>query len=329
METVTVCLTDLNAIVELVLKNLGLNEKERTIVREVLMYAEMRGSDQGLIKIKERTVLPDADCTDLKVDVKSPSIATIDGGGHTGMLVLNEAVLAAEKLVAQTGIALVSTFNTRSSTGSISYYATKLAKSGMVAMVLAGSPKVMAMHGGVDPVFGTNPIAVAIPTTDEPLVLDMATAAVTWFSVINARNNNQELPEGTALDNQGNPTTDPVAAMQGALRSFGGAKGSGLALMFEMLSSVLGSASIVGDSKDNRGNTIIAINPDLVNEGFKQRASELVIRLKSSCPENPDQDIRLPGEKSTARANKCLKENSISIDAALHRHLLAMASTNT
>ncbi len=321
-----VALDHLNEVVDQALCKLGLDLTERTIVRHILMYAERRASTQGLIKIKERTVLPDPNCNAITTDTKTPSVASVNGGGHTGMVVLHEATLVAERLVKNSGIALVSTNNTRSSTGAIGYYAHHLAKSGYIALVLAGSPKVMAIEGGIDPVFGTNPIAIAIPTNDEPLVLDMATAATTWFAVINARDNNDHLPANVALDKDGKPTIDPLAAMSGAIKAFGGAKGSGLALMFEFLTGVLGNASLMGDSEDNRSNTIIAIDPSVIGiEGqFQSRASELVKRLRESRTTD-NAALRLPGEYSNAIAEQCESQNQIAIDADLYQHLLALS----
>lgn len=332
-----IALDHLNQIVDKALENLSIDKLERDIIRNVLLYAEARGSSQGLIKIKERTILPDTDSQDMQVDIKMPSIARVDGGGHTGMYVMHNATEVAKECVQSTGIALVSTHNTRSSTGAIGYYASQLAHSGFIAMVLAGSPKVMALEGGIDPVFGTNPIAIAIPTESDPLVLDMATAATTWFAVINARDNKQNLSDNTALDANGHPTINPADAMKGALKTFGGAKGSGLALMFEFLTSVLGNASLYGDTEDNRSNTIIAIDPGAIDSGFKKRASVLIDRLKSSRPVHEDNaddtgieggSIRLPGELSSARAAQCHASNSISLDSALLTHLLELADQN-
>lgn len=319
-----VTLDHLNNVVESALENLGLEDKERRIVRQVLMYAEMRGSSQGLVKIKERTVLADLHCSDISIENKTTSIARIDGGGHTGMYVLNEAAMIATTLVQNTGIALISTHNTRSSTGSIGFYANRMAESGCIAMVLAGSPKVMAIEGGIDPVFGTNPVAIGIPTNGDPLVLDMATAATTWFAVINARDNNQQLPSGVAFDANGEQTLNPEDAMKGALRTFGGAKGSGLALMFEFLTGVLGNASLLGDTEDNRSNTIIAIDPEAVDSGFEDRASDFVDRLRATRTAD-NSLVRLPGDQSNARAARCIAENSIAIDAGLYQHLLEVA----
>ena len=327
----TVALDHLNHLVDKALCNLGIEQQERGIVREVLMYAETRGSSQGLIKIKERTVLPDKNCTDILVENKMPAIARIDGGGHTGMFVLHKATSVAAECVKTTGIALVSTHNTRSSTGSIGFYADQLAQSGYIAMVMAGSPKVMAIQGGIDPVLGTNPIAIAIPTQTEPLVLDMATAATTWFAVINARDNNQNLPADSAIDNRGLPTIDAAMAMQGALKTFGGAKGSGLALVFEFLTSVLGNATLFGDTGDNRSNTIIAIDPNAIDSGFTHRASNFIAKLKGSRTHHrhtgvsSENTLRLPGEQSTARAARCQANNEVSVDSVVLQHLIKLA----
>ena len=321
-------LDHLNEVVGNALDNLGLDIAERDTVRQVLMYAQLRGSSQGLVKIKERTVLPDKNCTEITVEQKTSSITRINGGGHTGMYVLHNAATVAVDLVQHAGIALVSTHNTRSSTGSIGFYANRIAASGYIAMVLAGSPKVMAMEGGIDPVFGTNPVAIAIPANNEPLVLDMATADTTWFAVINARDNNQTLAPGAAIDADGKPTINPVEAMQGALRTFGGAKGSGLALMFEFLTAVLGNASTLGDAHDNRSNTIIAIDPSAIDGDFKNRASDFIAGLKQTRPVDnagTEASIRLPGEQSNARAARCIDENKVVIDSALYRYLLELA----
>ena len=160
------------------LRQLGLDEHERETVADVLLYAQIRGNSQGLIKIIERTILPDCPKKATQISRKSACLATINGHGNIGMVVLLEAAQLAAEMVQSTGIALVSTHNTRSSTGAIGYYARTIANAGHIGLVLAGSPKVMAVDGGIDPVMGTNPIAIAIPTGGEPLVLDMATAAI-------------------------------------------------------------------------------------------------------------------------------------------------------
>lgn len=330
MSNITVPLDQLYNTANTALIKLGLCIEEASVVTEVLMYAQKRNRTQGLIKVRERTVLPDKNCTDISTDKRSPAIATVNGGGHTGMFVMNHAVSTAAELVRNCGIALVNTHNTRSSTGSIGYYASQLALQGNIALVMAGSPKVMAVEGGIDPVLGTNPVAIAIPTSSQPMVLDMATAATTWFALIQSRDNNESLTEGLAFDREGNPTTDPVNAMAGAMRTIAGAKGSGLALMFEMLTAPLAGASIVGDTRDNRANTIIAIDPAMVlgDSSFTTSANLLISRIKAGRTADNASEIRLPGEHSDKLARQCEEANSITLDEKLYQHICQISESD-
>ena len=307
------------------LSNLGLHGETLTAVHAVLMYAQKRGSSQGLAKIRERTILPDPDCRPVIVKNRSINIAHLDGGGNVGMLVLQRAAEQAIELTRNSGLALITTSNTRSSTGAIGFYARQLADSGFIGLVLAGSPKVMAVSGGIDPVMGTNPIAIAIPTSSGPLVLDMATAATTWFALISARDHNQPIADDVAVDRDGNSTTSAEEAIAGALRTFGGNKGSGLALMFEMLTGPLTHAAIAGEDTDNRGNLIIGIDPKVVlgDDSFIARADQLVETIRNG--RRPS--VRLPGDNSDALARQCEVSNSITLDRSIYQHVCELANS--
>ena len=287
------------------------------------MYAQKRDSSQGLAKIRERTVLPDTDSRAIVSEQRSVNIAHLDGGGNVGMLVLQKATEEAIEITRATGLALVTTNNTRSSTGAIGFYARQLAKQGYIGIVLAGSPKVMAVEGGIDPVMGTNPITIAIPTGQGQLVLDMATAATTWFALLHARDNQQQIPDNVALDQHGAATINPLEAINGALRTFGGNKGSGLALMFEILTGPLASAAIAGEQTDNRGNFIIAIDPAVVlmDDSFVPRVDELLEKIR-----NGRQPIRLPGDRSEALAQQRETADSITLDRDIYEHVCALAA---
>ena len=305
---------DLRETVVLALVNLGLTAPHAEIVAEVLLYAESRGKSQGLLKILERTVLPTPGYTDISVESASPVISRVQANGNIGMVVLRTAADIAVAKTSELGMTLVTTSGTASSTGSIGYYADRIARHGLIAMVFAGSPKVMALHGGVSPVTGTNPVAFGIPTASEPLVFDMATSAITWFDVISRMHREQDLPPRTAIDAAGNDTLSAAAAMQGALLPFAGTKGSGLALMFECLVGPLCAASILGDEDDNRGNVIVAINPAVVlgNNSYPDRVSELMLRARAAGTA----EFRFPGEGSSAKAQAVVASGIIDVDAA-------------
>lgn len=315
----------LNKAVFDALARLGLVGETLETVHAVLMYAQKRGSSQGLAKIRERSILPDIDCQPITINKRSVNIAHLNGGGNVGMLVLQKAADQAVELTRHSGLAIVTTNNTRSSTGAIGFYARQLADNGFIGIVLAGSPKVMAVSGGIDPVMGTNPVAIAIPTSNEPLVLDMATAATTWFSLLNARDQNLQIPDDVAVDQNGVATTSPTEAIAGALRTFGGNKGSGLALMFEILTGPLTHAAIAGEQTDNRGNILIGIDPEVVlaDNSFIPRVDELLAKIR-----NGRQKIRLPGDQSEATANRCELTDSITLDRSIYEHVIKLAATH-
>ena len=137
LDNVTIPLEQLSETVAGALFALGLRDDTLATVHAVLMYAQKRGSSQGLAKIRERTILPDTDCQAIVTDMRSVNIAHLNGGGNVGMLVLQKATEQAIELTRQSGLALVTTNNTRSSTGAIGFYARQLAENGYIGLVLA------------------------------------------------------------------------------------------------------------------------------------------------------------------------------------------------
>lgn len=331
LETVSIPKAALVATVDACLLKLGISESDTAIVREVLMYAQTRGNAQGLAKIVERTVMPDPDAGTIAVAEPRGATLHIDGNRNLGMVVCERAAREAAALAAKHGIAFVGTCNTSSSTGAIGYYAAALAREGCIAIVLAGSPKVVAMEGGIDPVFGTNPIAIAVPTDNEPLVLDMATAAIAWFTLIEARDQGRAIAGDLAFDADGNPTADPQAAMAGAIRTFGGYKGAGLSMMAEILTGPLVGADIVGEAgaATNRGAAFIAIKPSFVvdEDHFKKKVSRLCVEIRNGRLRPGVDQILMPGERGRRRAVSAAAGTGVPVDAALYKKLVELASS--
>ncbi len=325
VELVAVPLDELKDLVEVCLIKIGLEGFEADIVRDVLMYAQLRDNNQGLVKIVEGTVTPPGEASQVGVVSSHGATLRLNGNQCSGMVVSYMATEEAIRIAGEFGIAFVGTCNTSTSTGAIGYYAEKMAAEGYIGIVLAGSPKVMAIAGGIDPVFGTNPIAIAVPTDTDPLVLDMATAAMAWFGLIEARNRNEFLPIGVAVDSSGQATTDPATALDGAIMPFGEHKGSGLAMMIELLTGPLVGAGIFGDedAATNRGMAFIAIQPSALGpEGaFKNAVSTLKTRLKESRRQEGVDEIRLPGESARRKAEEAIASGSAKLPKALYDRL--------
>lgn len=256
----------------------------------------------------------------------------LNGNQCPGMVVSYMATEEAIRIAGEFGIAFVGTCNTSTSTGAVGYYAEKMAAAGYIGIVLAGSPKAVTVTGGIDPVFGTNPIAIAVPTETEPMVLDMATAAIAWFGLIEARNQNEFLPIGVAVDASGRATTDPATALDGAILPFGGHKGSGLAMMIEMLTGPLVGAGIVGDedAATNRGMAFIAIQPSALGseEAFRQAVSTLGARVKQSRRQDGVDEIRLPGERARQRAEVAITSGTVHLEKGLYERLKEIAGND-
>lgn len=326
-ESKDVPIHELDDLIHRCLGVFGLGATDAALIRDVLMYAQLRGKSQGLAKIVERTVAPAPDAQPMLVSQRSSVVSNIRCRGEVGMVVLNRAASLACESAQAHGVGVVSTSHTASSTGSIGYYAEQIAQANCIAIVMAGSPAVMAVANGTEPVMGTNPIAIAIPTDSGPLVFDMATAAVTWFELIDAARNGREIDPSLAFDKDGNVTTDPADAMAGALRTFGDYKGSGLGLMFEFLTGPLTGASIVGDDVDNRGNLVIALDPEKFSglKDFKQRSSKLIEIIKNGRRADPTVAIRLPGEGARERAQRCIERGRVEVSAKILTELEKLA----
>ena len=128
--------------------------------------------------------------------------------------------------------------------GALSVQVEKIANAGLVGMMVANTPSAIAPWGSKTPLFGTNPIAFAAPRQDgPPLVIDLSLSRVARGKVMNAKKSGQEIPLGWALDSEGQPTTDPDAALGGSMVPIGEAKGTALALMVEVLAAVMTGAN--------------------------------------------------------------------------------------
>jgi len=306
-----VSIAELSDLVDSSLAALGLIENDRRIVSEILLYAELRGNSQGLIKIIERTILPDSRSGQMTTEDRSSVSAHIEANGNIGMVVLSEASGLAASKCREHGMAIVTTSGCASSSGALGYYCEQIAEQGYIGIVMSGSPKVMALHGTATPSMGTNPVAFAAPTGGHPLVIDFATAGITVFDVLKRRNEGQPLPEGVAVDSQGNPVVSAEAALSGALLAFGGAKGSALALLIETVTGPLCGAALVGDQEDRRGHFVLAVDPQRVGAGgseggFRQDLDTMLERMQAT-------GATLPGSRSREQAEECMKRGFVRV----------------
>lgn len=210
----------------------------------------------------------------------------------------------------------------------------RLAEAGLVALAFGNTPKAMAPWGGRQPLYGTNPIAFAVPQRGKPpAVVDMALSQVARGKILTAAQKGEPIPDGWAVDEHGAPTTDAAAALKGALQPIGGAKGAALALMVEVLAVTLTGARFGFEASSffdadgpppGVGQFLIAIDPGAFGgaDVFADRMAALAGMIES------DGDARLPGSRRIALREKAEHEGVI-VDARLLAEVRALAAHST
>jgi (2R)-3-sulfolactate dehydrogenase (NADP+) len=207
------------------------------------------------------------------------------GIAHTGFDRTLDDLARAAKLF---GVALFAQKNSYTC-GALGWFTGRLAERGLVALAATNGPALMAGAGSVKPVYCTNPLSFAAPMAGgPPLVIDQASSATAFVKIREAAEAGEKIPEGWALDESGNSTTDPAAAMKGALTAFGGNRGANIALMVEMLAAGVtgGNWSLdapsftEGAESPGTGLLVVAIEPKLLDPDFERRAADQVERLR-------------------------------------------------
>jgi len=300
-------------------KKFGYNDDEVEIIADVMLYAQLRDNNQGIVKLIGAGIPKDPNAGQIVIEKETPISARINGNKNHAMLVAGRAVEIVREKAKKAGFAIAGTFNTNTSSGAIGYYASRFAEDGMIGFAFSRSPQRVAVYGSYEPVFGTNPLAVAIPAGQDPIVLDMSTAATSYFGLVEAKTAGRGIPSDFAYDSEGNPTTDPQKAIEGAIRSFDRSyKGSGLALVAEILAGPLVGAAFcgLGDSKGNWGHLMLAIDPELLMERdtFVRNVSEIVGKVKSTKRLPGVEEIFVPGERENRLARQRRASGLIEVE---------------
>lgn len=249
----------------------------------------------------------------------APALILSDGKGgaaHPGFdLAFDDLVETARTY----GIALFTQRNAFTC-GSLSYFAGRLAEQGLAAIAVTNGPALVAGAGGKKPVYCTNPMAFAMPVAGgPPLVVDQSSSATAFVNIRAAANAGRQIPEGWALDANGEPTTDPNEAVKGALLAFGGNRGANIALMVEVLAAGINGANWsldappfgVGPDGPGTGMTVIAIAPQLIDPDFATRVGLQVERLSG------DYGVHIPGHAKVA-ARERSEHDGLTIPRAVY-----------
>lgn len=229
---------------------------------------------------------------------------------------LPEAILAAQ----ENGIACLSVAHAHTCT-SLGFFTEQIAAHGLIGIGFTNASPIVAPPGGNKAVIGTNPIAMTVPGDDTPRMhWDFSTSAVALGKITMAKAAGEDIPLGWAVDETGTPTTDPEAALRGALVSAGGYKGWGFGLMAELLAAgITGSVNSLNVSglklpegkPHGLGQFYILIDPDMHGDHFADRFATLADAVAAQ------EGARIPGMD-----RKTLSE--ITVDDALWDKLAAL-----
>ncbi|WP_456833287.1 Ldh family oxidoreductase [Deinococcus sp. UYEF24] len=321
---------EVQALVQCALEAAGYTAEEGKIITDHLIDCELRGLSFGgaarALSIIERFAQTAQERRPIGLVRETPVSATFDGGDQVGYLVADRVTNTALQKAQHSGIAIVGAYETWY-TGMFSYYLERVTAAGFVGMVAGSGGPLVAPHGGTQGRFATNPIAFGFPTTGVPIIWDVGTSSIMLGEVLLNMRLGQPLPEGVAYDAEGQPTTDPASALGGALTVWGGHKGSGLALVVQLLGMLAGAAAAPQGLRDC-GFLMLVVNPDILTpaDDFKRRASEYAQSLRGTRPVDPAKPVRVPFERSAAERERRLGEGTLELPEPLFTALQQIAA---
>lgn len=318
-----------------VLRGVGLNQLHAAAVAATMVAGERDGcTSHGIYRllVAARSVAAGVVVPDAVPHLSEPAraLVRVDGKGGFAQLAFEHGRAALIDKARASGIAAMAINN-------VVHFAAlwpeveTLAEAGLVAIAVTPSHAWVAPAGGTRPVFGTNPIAFGWPRPGrEPFVFDFATSAVARGEIELHRRAGMKVPDDWGYDAHGQPTTDAKAVLDGAMRTFGGHKGSALAAMVELLAGPLigdltSAESIALDAGRGGspigGELIIAIDP----AGFLgDQVADHLARAEAMFARITAQGARLPSERRYA-ARRISTEHGVVVPAALHAEIMALA----
>lgn len=308
---------NLQDVVLAVLARMGVPSTHADIIADSVLYAHTRGKHTHGIgrfsiycrKIQENLMDPKTPITVIR---QTPVIDVLDACNGFGQVAAIEAMDRCAEKAKQYGMGLVGVRNSNNF-GTAGFIGERAVQKGMIGVVLSNSGPAIAPAGGSKPLFGTNPLCVSFPSdgTNPPIIFDMACSNAARGKIRLAAKNGESIPEGWAVDQNGAPTTDPNAALAGAMMAIGGYKGAGIAMCIDILAGMLTGSAFGGDARNlnhpsepsRHGHMILAIDPDYFMERgeYQEKLDYLIAKVKA-CGESGS--VYMPGERSYEQSVK-------------------------
>ncbi len=327
-------LADAEAVIQTAFASNGLGPEAAASVARALVAAEAEG--QGghgfsrladyIAQLRSGKVNGQAK---IQVSQPKPSLVLVDADYGFAYPALDQAFEQGVAVAKQQGMAAIAVRHSHHC-GALSLQVERFAEQGLVALMFANTPKAIAPWGGKAALYGTNPIAFAAPRDGQtPLVIDLSLSKVARGKVSAAAKKGEAIPEGWALDSQGEPTTDPDAALAGTMLPIGDAKGTSLALMVEILAAVVVGSALSSEASSffladgpapDVGQFILALDASALSTDFAPRLEGLLALIEAQ------EGARLPGSRRLA-SRKVAKEQGLMVPKVYLEAARAAASS--
>jgi ureidoglycolate dehydrogenase (NAD+) len=323
---------DLQRYAAALLKSGGFTEPQARQTAEVLVWANLRGVDShGVLRVPRYVEMVESGVIDPAAE---PSLARRDGAvsvlearrapGATAMIAaMDEAIDRAS----QFGVGWCCARGITHA-GAVGYYALEAVRRGCIGIVMTASSPLMAYHGARVSGVSTNPIAIAAPSTGDPILLDMSTATVALGKIMAARDAGASIPDTWGVDGEGCPTTNPKEVA--TLTPLGGPKGSGLSLMIEIIASLLVSNPVIapalqGEKSAGMNGVALAMRVGAVGalDPFRLEVDRLAAAVRGLPRATGVESILMPGERGFATEAK-RRRDGIPLSVGTFKRLSAL-----
>ncbi|WP_220272947.1 Ldh family oxidoreductase [Arthrobacter sp. RT-1] len=324
------------------LQRLGVPPRDAALVADTLVQAELWGHpSHGLLRLPWYAArLRSGAVTTVTAPetvLDSGSVLVLDGRHGIGQVLADAARRESVKRARDHGIAVVAVRNSNHF-GTAQYYTRRAAKDGCVAFLTTNSSPAMAPWGGKKKMLGANPwsIAAPAPTPGGVVVTDLSNTAAARGKMFLARDRGEKIPADWALDTNGVPTIDPVAALEGLIQPIAGPKGYGITFMMDVLAGAL-TGSQTGtrvngpydpDKQSGVGHLMIAIDVAALGEteSYLRAVKQLVDETKAAPLAAGTEEILYPGEHAERHQRRLLCAGGVQLPAKTRSDLESLAS---
>ncbi|MCM3759360.1 Ldh family oxidoreductase [Alkalihalobacillus oceani] len=322
---------ELTAFCKEVLIAASLPESEAAVIAESLVGANEIGVDShGVTRLSDYLTRLEKGLIENKtnLEVIKDSKATTLYDAHNGWGQY-AGKIAMEKAIEKAKLYGFSISGVRNSNhfGTASFFAKMATEANCLGIVMTNASPLMVAWGARNPTLGTNPLCIAVPTNEHPVVLDMATSTVARGKITLASKNGESIPEGWAITKDGKPTTDAQDALDGFLLPFG-AKGSGLAMMIDIMTGVM-TGSLFGEDiplmysgsePQQLGHIFIVFDIERFMDiaSFKKLMDERIRQTREGSPAEGFQQVLMPGDIEQMKKERADQEGITLSEAIFH-----------